>query len=337
MRRIFGLVLMLSALLMLGVACMSYTYSDALKNIPAVPTFSTGTPISTHRQTPVSDQEVVAEAPLEEASLMGLTAENITFPYYHQVNENIVQLQGPVGTISALLAPLAEDGVADIALWPEASIIILTGNLQPMLAAIQELEMNTVLFAGGYAILTNLPIVTITAQSVIVEPISGKTLQVVAANLKDPSPLKSFQDTPDYLSGWQAAVQEAHVPRELAIQALLDRLEAIPTLFAASLFEPSDLDWTEFSQVPYRVPYDWPMSDFLAQQGYIDSYRASHFSEETDEGSTWSGSLQGMDLSERIDFLYAKDLIPVETKVVEYSAPGSSPTQSGVFGSFLIP
>jgi len=282
-------------------------------------------------------QEVVAEVPMEEASLVGLTAENITFPYYHQFNETTVQLQGPVGTVSALLAPLAEEGLADVALWPEASIIILTGNLQPMLATIQELEMNGVLFAGGYAILTNLPIVTITPHSVIVEPISGKTLQVVAANLKDPSPLKSFQDTPDYMSDWQAAVQEAHVPREKAMRTLLDSLEEIPTLFAASLFEPSGLDWTEFSQVPYRLPYDWPMSDFLAEQGYIDSYRASHFSEETDEGSTWSGSVHGIDLSERIDFLYIKDLIPVETRVVEYSEPGSVAKQSGVFGSFLIP
>lgn len=316
---------------------MTYTYSDALRNIPAVPTIPLETPVSTHRQTPVLVQEAVAESPPKEASLVELSAELITFPYYHQVNENTVQFQRPGAAVSALLVPLAEEGLADISLWPEASIIVLTGSLQPMLAAIQELEMNAVLFVGGYAILTNLPISTITAQSVIVEPTLGKSLQIVAANLNESSPVRSFEDNPDYLDNWQDAVRETHAPRKIAMTALLNSLEKIPTLFAASLFEPSGLDWTAFSQSPYRVPYDWPMSDFLAEQGYIDSFRATHFSEETDEGNTWSGSIHGMELSERIDFLYAKDLIPMETSLVEPSGPSSFPTQSGVFGSFLIP
>ena len=338
MRRLFGLALLISALLTLGTACMSYTYSDALKNIPAVPTVPAQPPVSTHMRTPALLQEAaVEEIPLEEASLVGLTAENITFPYYHQINENTIQLQGPVEAVSALLAPLADDGLADVALWPEASIVVMTGKLQPILAAMQELEMNGVLFAGGYAILTDLPIATITPQGLIVEPLPGKPLQVVAASLEESSVLKALQDDPGFLENWQVAVQESHLPREQAMGALLDSLEEMPTLLATSLFEPSGLDWTEFSQSPYRVPYDWPMSDFLAEQGLIDSYRATHFSEEAEEGNTWEGLVQGMELAERIDFLYAKDLIPTETWVVEYSDPGSLTKKSGVLGYFLIP
>jgi hypothetical protein len=308
---------------------MSYTYSDALKNIPAVPTVPAQPPISTHMQAPTIPQEaVLEEIPLEKVSLVELTAENITFPYYYQINERTVQLQGPVEAVSALIAPLADDGLADVSLWPEASIVIVTGK---------QLGMNGVLFAGGYAILTNLPIATITPQGLIVEPLSGKLLQVVAANLEEHSVLKSLQDNPGLLENWQAVVQENQIPREQAMKTLLDSLEKMPTLLATSLFEPSGLDWTEFSQSPYRVPYSWPMSDFLAEQGLIDSFRATHFGEETDEGNTWEGLLQGMELAERIDFLYAKDLIPMETKLVEYSDPASTTRQSGVLGYFLIP
>lgn len=338
MRRLLGLALLLSSLLALGTGCMSYTYSDALKNIPAVPTVPAQPPISTHMKTPALLQEAaVEELPLESAPLVGLTAENITFPYYHQINENTLQLQGPVEAVSVLLAPLADDWLADVTLWPEASIVIMTGKLQPILTAMQELEVNGVLFAGGYAILTDLPIATINTQGLIVEPFPGKLLQVVATKLDENSVLKSLQDDPGFLENWQVAVQENHLPREQAMRALLDSLEEMPTLLATSLFEPSGLDWTEFSQNPYRVPFDWPMSDFLAEQGLIDSYRATHFSEETEEGNTWEGLVQGMELAERIDFLYAKDLIPMETKVVEYSDPGSLTRQSGVLGYFLIP
>ncbi len=52
MRRLLGFALLLSSLLALGTACMSYTYSDALKNIPAVPTVPAQPPISTHMQAP---------------------------------------------------------------------------------------------------------------------------------------------------------------------------------------------------------------------------------------------------------------------------------------------
>lgn len=346
LRRLFGLLLLLSALLTFGTACMSYTYSDALKNIPAVPTLPEQTPISTHRQAPVPTPVPMQEAPEpilpKQASLVDLSAELITFPYYHQVTEHPVQLQSPIAVVSVLLVPLTEKELADVTLWPEASIIVLTGGLQPMLAAIQNLDMNAVLFAGGYAILTNLPIGTITTQSVVLEPIPGKPLQVAAVNLKDPSPLLSLQENPDYVANWQEAVQETHLLREKSMSALLEGLEDTPTLLAASLFEPSGLDWTaSSSQSSYRTPFDWPMSEFLMEKGFVDSYRATHFSEETDGGNTWLGTIHGMDLSERVDFLYIKDIIPVETSVVEQvvepAEPGSFPKQSGVFGYFLIP
>ena len=346
-RRLLGLLLLLSALLTFGTACMSYTYSDALKNIPAVPTLPAQTPISTHRQAPApapapatataTVQEAPAPVPPTQAALVDLSAELITFPYYHQVNEHTLQSQSPIAVVSVLLVPLAEKELADVTLWPEASIIILTGNLQPMLAAIQNLDMNAVLFAGGCAILTNLPITTITNLSVIVEPIPEKPLQIVPVNLKESSPFQSFLDNPDYMDNWQESVRETHVPREKAMSALLAGLGKTPVLLAASLFEPSGLDWTASTKSPYRCSFDWPMSDFLMEQGFIDSYRATRFSEETDVGNTWSGTIHGMDLSERVDFLYVKDIIPVETSVVEPSEPASFPKQSGVFGYFLIP
>jgi hypothetical protein len=317
---------------------MSYTYSDAFKNIPAVSTIPMASPLPTRARQPEVTQEAAVESPDAGALLTGPTSEPITLPYFFQVKDTTVQLREPVVVFSALLLPLSgvnnEIATLELGIY---NIIILTGGLEPMLAAIHELDMNAVLFEGGYAILTDLPIVTITNQSLFLEPATGKTLQIVAANLADPSPLVSFQNDPEYRQSWQTAVQESHIFRKQAMSTLLDSLEEGPILLAASLFEPSGLDWTEFSQVPYRVPYNWPMSDFLAERGYIDSYRATHFSEETDEGTTWSATINGMELSERIDFLYAKDIIPMETKLVEVFEPGSIPKQSGVVGYFLIP
>jgi hypothetical protein len=346
-----SLSVILVMLLFSSVSCMSYTYSEAKANIPAIQSIPENPPVLTHKimETPVAAPEEIVhieEPPVE-------ISKNIIFdfPYYHQSSKASQTLQGSITLFSVLFIPLPESHLLDEIVLSEIiegiryvapSILTLTGDIGTFLLLFDSLDMNGVILDEKTAVITSLPIIEMSSNWVILEPAPGKSLQLAVIDLKEKSPLAEFQRNPSYPDSMQSEVQKAHVYRQSVVQTVLEELKPIPTILSASLFEPSGLDWTTSSSFSYRIPFDWPMETFLIDNNFIDSFRVTHFNEETNPGNTWIGYIHGDLYEERLDYIYVKSVIPVESKILGVESllnpkDSNNPARLAVFGTFILP
>ena len=113
-----------------------------------------------------------------------------------------------------------------------------------------------------------------------------------------------------------------------------EKLDSITTdeetiIFALSSQEPSSDDWIPFTAYPYRESRQFTTSEWFKENGYIDVYRATHYSAETDSGITRESG----DVFERMDFIYVKNAIPLSS--VTFSVAGM--TNRAIYAEVLIP
>ena len=111
----------------------------------------------------------------------------------------------------------------------------------------------------------------------------------------------------------------------------------IPSIVLGDMNAPSHEDWTAATvgQRPQiRFPVRWPVSRFLAKEGFVDSYRAAFPDPVADEGLTWPAARPRSDDSwnprrdapeDRIDQIWsAGPASVVDSEVVgERGGPGS--------------
>ncbi len=109
-----------------------------------------------------------------------------------------------------------------------------------------------------------------------------------------------------------------------------------PTLLFASLGEPSTEDWFETAEGHlYRTKIIWPNSDALREAGFFDTWRLTHYSALSDPGATWEYLYEDeLVVSERIDYLYVKEIVPLESRTFEIVPEGG---RYAVEASFIIP
>lgn len=100
-------------------------------------------------------------------------------------------------------------------------------------------------------------------------------------------------------------------------------------LFAFSSSEPDGEDWNIFTYYPYRRDYVFKNAEMIRNYGFDDVYRQTHFSAEADPGIT---RMNG-DVYERMDFLYAKDLVPVESSVFNVAGMDSK----AIYAEVMMP
>ncbi|MHC1691400.1 MAG: hypothetical protein AB9828_00030 [Sphaerochaetaceae bacterium] len=286
---------------------------------------------------------------------------SLSYPYWFLPQEgNMQPMEGPVPQFSVLLIPLPTangpddrqdsgrlmDAVAACVDSTPTDFIILTGDCESTAALLEKLGKDGVLFANGSAVITTLPIIGMDGHSLLLEPVPGKTLRLAVANLQDPSPMQTFidhQSDQSVADTWKTAVQSLHPEREARMAEVLSTLgDTEAVLLGASLAEPSALDWTAFTPIAYRLAYDWPMSLYLGENGFTDSFRATHHSEETDVGNTWTQETKGTVFSERTDYLYSRNIIPMETSLIDLgtlSTASEHPDTSimALSGSFMLP
>ncbi len=109
-----------------------------------------------------------------------------------------------------------------------------------------------------------------------------------------------------------------------------------PTLLFASLGEPSGEDWFETAEGhPYRTKTNWPNSNALREAGFFDTWRLTHYSALSDPGVTWEYNYEDeLMVSERIDYLYVKEIVPLESHTYEIAPRGG---RFAIEASFIIP
>ncbi len=78
------------------------------------------------------------------------------------------------------------------------------------------------------------------------------------------------------------------------------------------------------------------------ENNFIDSFRVTHFSEKTNPGNTWFGYIHGDLYEERLDYIYVKSVIPVESKILGIErllqpVDSKNPVRQAVFGTFILP
>lgn len=301
-------------------------------------------------------EEEIARLAAEEAAKLSAPvpdADKVTLPYRYQPLQENRQLSGPVLKFSSLLIPLpdnrlsAEDAerlsqeivssISDI----DLPVLFITGHLQNVITLVNQLRRDAVVVSNG-AIVTSLPITEIGKNSVTVMPQDGKPIQLLLAYTPEYQVAEAFFNNPSS-TDWQTVVKEQKESRSRQLEdMLLETSTATPVLVGASLFEPSHLDWTSFTPVVYRKAYDWPLSLLMEEKQFLDAYRTTHYSEETAAGTTIRWQQGSLDLQERIDYMYSRKLLPLETTMLSLGGLSSqsdkqAPNRYALLGTYIIP
>lgn len=301
-------------------------------------------------------EEEIARRAAEEAAKLSAPvpdADKVTLPYRYQPLQKNRQLSGPILKLSSLLIPLPDNrlpaeeaarlsqeivsSISDI----DLPVLFITGHLQNVITLVNQLRRDAVVVSSG-AIVTSLPITDIGENSVTVMPQTGKTMQLLLAYTPEYQVAEAFFSNPGS-TDWQTIAEER---KESRIQQLEDMLieasATTPVLVGASLFEPSHLDWTSFTPITYRKPYDWPLSLLMEEKQFLDAYRTTRYSEETAAGTTIRWQQGSLDLQERIDYMYSRKLLPMETTMLSLGGLSSQsdkqvPNRYALLGTYIIP
>jgi len=286
----------------------------------------------------------------EEAKLMALekewrqipTLDQITYPRLYKT-EKPITLAKEGEKLRALMLPLDDvpwkdsktvievhNSIIDL----EVPIIFVTGHMENVVALVREMRCNAAIFSTG-AIITSFPIQDLSTYGVDIQYQEKKVLRLVVANLPEYQVLEQFARK----GSWQATQKNLTGTRLTQLKGMLgDDSLTVATLLGASLYEPSYRDWNTFSPVAYRqIDYLWPLSAYLENEGFYDTYRLSHFSEATNAGNT----LVTPAWSERVDFIYSRKILPLESAMLIIggeSAPDERGfSRFGILGTFLVP
>lgn len=108
------------------------------------------------------------------------------------------------------------------------------------------------------------------------------------------------------------------------IDPVISNSNKIPVIMLGDFNTGSHLDWKEESKAIHNnYVVEWPVSVEMQNAGFKDSYRELHINTLLDPGFTWTPraatSSTKYGLRDRIDYIYYKgDLMPVESKVIDY-------------------
>ena len=268
--------------------------------------------------------------------------DQITYPRLYKTDKPTT-LANEGEKLRALMLPLDDVPWKDSKVVLEASksisdldvpVVFVTGHMENVIALVKEMRSNAALFSTG-AIITSFPILEMSNFGAEIQYQQDKTLQLVVANLPE------YQVVRDLVGGreWQTTQKSVTAARLGHLQQMLGEGSlTVATLLGASLYEPSYRDWNTFSPVEYRqTDYLWPLSEFLENEGFYDTYRLTHFSEATNAGNT----IITPEWGERVDFIYSRKLLPLTSTMLTIggeSVPDESGiSRFGVLGTFLVP
>ncbi len=100
--------------------------------------------------------------------------------------------------------------------------------------------------------------------------------------------------------------------------------KGVPTILAGDFNSPSHLDWTQDVanvRPAVKYPVEWPESKLMADNGFIDSYRAVHPDPVAKPGLTWTPGyphpfVRPQETHDRIDYIYAIGAKAVKSQIV---------------------
>ncbi|MCP4974622.1 MAG: hypothetical protein GY931_00545 [Maribacter sp.] len=108
------------------------------------------------------------------------------------------------------------------------------------------------------------------------------------------------------------------------IKPLIEKSDNNPIIMLGDFNCGSHLDWVESTKSIHNgYTVEWPVSLAMTKAGFKDSFRELNINPLLDPGLTWTPraatSSNKYGLRDRIDYIYYKgDLVPIESKVIDY-------------------
>ena len=259
---------------------------------------------------------------------------SIVFPHiYTPLRTNSTDTDG-INTVTVLMLPLgygettAEDYSRILAASSDLSpdFVILTGSLENQVNGAKAAAWDAVTLEGG-TILYRPLLKEAEKNSATFFITQTKDIEIAVLSFQPELPSTAAEATA-WASSLAAETEELGSVTETA-EAMTDKEQ----LLALSSAAPSSEDWISFTPYKYRTNTSFPVSDYLQENGWLDAYRATHFSAETDGGITHRNG----EVYERLDFLYSKSMLPVSA--ISFPVRGLT-DRTGTFAvlaEFLVP
>lgn len=327
----FALVLGIAvSLLVFFSSCMTYTHEEAKRKISAAPSIPETPPTPTKlSEQPSSLQEKEPAQP--EAPVVTERVED-----------------HPIISFSAALVPLPSKSTTDmldtiiaVAEQSETDIIGFTGESEALVYVGRHIGIPTYWTTDGQLLATDFPVDMLDAPIARIYVDDERTIRLSIVDLHQSNTFQSLYSEPSPAQ-WSTLVEEANSERIPKIAHLLEHIDNGPILVLASLGEPSGSDWLETAEDhPYRIRLRWPLVESLEENRYLDSWRLTHHNPTTSPGSTWELTTRDETLAERVDYLFQKGLLPIETNTIPINLGDTKKfpyeQRSAVTGTFVVP
>ena len=322
--------------LILITSCASYTAEEGYSRIVIPET--TGKPETRYRLIQKERAEAIIMKEMEtKARVINVYPDDLSaleYPHVYTPAAEPVAEEDGINTIQLLLLPLGYDPMAEedalrilgASSDLEPDFVILTGSVENQVMGAEMAGWNAVTMEGG-TILYDLPLKVAGTGSSVFGVTDTKDVAIAPLSFDDSMPSSAAE-----AETWALSLSEN--PDELeAVRAEAEAMTGERRILALSSAEPSGADWIEFTPFRYRSTMSFPVSEYLLSEGWLDAYRATHYTAETDGGITRRSG----DLYERLDFIYSDGLLPVSA--ISYPVMGLT-DRTGAFAvlaEMLVP
>ena len=256
----------------------------------------------------------------------------LSYPfYYNPVKNNTYTLSEEETVIATLFIPLGEERLSDEALNSikeqldkhRFSIIALSGAIDNQVRLATLIGKDAVTTKGGTIIFSDGVLSSMHDSYIELSLTENKKIALLS---EDFHPIVPYVDTVDEALELVSKLEKAEL--EELINRISEPQEEIKILLLSSL-SPSSLDWSAWTEYPYRRDYQFLFSDTLSNLNWFDAFNLSRFNEETESGITRRFG----EYEERLDFVYFKGMIELSS----YTFPIENLANTPIVATFLIP
>ena len=257
---------------------------------------------------------------------------SMNIPHIYRPQDNPIKKDDNFTRLDVLFIPLGStkndiDAIVSSISDIKVDFIFITGSIEDRVAISKKLARDTVTLDGGSIIFTS-ELLKANGDTASFKVSESKDIEIAIASLSDNGAVKSKD-----IESWREYISlESNKDCEKVL-SVVDNISDSQAIFALSSSQPSTLDWSIFTPYSYRTDANFAISDEL-NKTMSDTYRATHFSEETDGGITIITPV----LSERLDFLYSKGLIEVSSDTLAISGLSNMDIERfAILATYIIP
>ena len=257
---------------------------------------------------------------------------SMNIPHIYRPQDNPVEKDDSFTRLDVLFIPLGStnndvnqivSSISDI----NADFIFITGPIEDRVSISKLLAKDTVTLNGG-SIIFNTELLKANSDTASFKLSENKDIEIAMVALSDKAAVNSKDS-----ESWREYLSLENEKDKEKVLSVVEQITDSQAILALSSSQPSSLDWSIFTPYSYRTDASFDISDEL-NKTMSDTFRATHFSEETDGGITIITPY----LSERLDFLYTKGIIEVSSTTLALSGLSNMDIERfAILATYIIP